>query len=700
MDSNFHNDVLNNDLFYCRDFVCQNPDHKRAISQLYSYLIDSLLESTDILSATKRKVFKKVPGWKIFCKEKYLHARTNFLNWKNSGMSRVSPEYNLMKNSRAEFRAALQQCRENEDYIRESQMVNAYENKDFKTFWRQVCVKRNFLSTSVDGKTEKNEISAIFEEKFFDILDDESCQTKLDSYREKLVKLKNIGQDGPKPLMIFFDKVKTSISKLNTAIDNDNIHTNHLKIATDNCILFITNLFNSMIQHCHVPKRMLCGEIRPIIKDKFGNSTDSNNFRPVMISSNFLKLFEYCIQPSLSHAFMLHDNQFGFREGTSTLMTTTVVKEVIHRYHENKSTVFAAFLDLSKGFDRVNHYTLLQYIFNSNLNDSLKLILNEFLVNQTAYVSYGDYHSDIHVIGNGVRQGGINSPLLFNFYLSFMMDDICKSKIGCQLALKSYSAIAYADDITLLAPSQSALQELLNMIARHLDCLDLKINALKTKIMVLDCRKTLGQRNLYKFYVNGSVLEVVENIKYLGVILNADGCYKKDIERVTKSFLRQSFACMHKFSNFPTHIRLFMFRTYCMSFYGSELWTDSRGCSLALSSLKISFHKSVKRLQNLPFRSSSHEACISAGLFTLEHIINVKKLSFGMLLRNTNSPCIRPIKNYLLNSSNWMKSLRILGNDSYNIPDILWCDRAAVHSRMSYLFMREPRYQGYVPSQS
>ena len=236
-----------------------------------------------------------------------------------------------------------------------------------------------------------------------------------------------------------------------------------------------------------------------------------------MISSNFLKLFEYCLQPFLVNSLTLHDNQFGFREHTSTQMTVAVVKEIIENYNSSKTDVFAGFLDLSKGFDKVNHFKLLELLWETSLNDNIKLIMYKFLSNQTAYISYNDCHSKTNRIGNGVRQGGINSPLLFNFYLSHMVRDICSSRIGCRLGLHRYPLIAYADDLVALAPSQSALQFLLNKIALHLTNLSLTVNASKTKILVFNKRCSLDLKCV-NLYLDEVRVDVVKSIKYLGVI--------------------------------------------------------------------------------------------------------------------------------------------------------------------------------------
>ena len=63
--------------------------------------------------------------------------------------------------------------------------------------------------------------------------------------------------------------------------------------------------------------------------------------------------------------------------------------------------------------------------------------------------------------GNGVKQGGVLSPILFTLFLDVLMDMLKSSGFGCYVGDVFVGALAYADDIVLLAPSPFALSMLL-----------------------------------------------------------------------------------------------------------------------------------------------------------------------------------------------------------------------------------------------
>ena len=66
--------------------------------------------------------------------------------------------------------------------------------------------------------------------------------------------------------------------------------------------------------------------------------------------------------------------------------------------------------------------------------------------------------SDYFVAVNGVKQGGVLSPLLFCVYLDGLLSALSKSKVGCFIGDFFTGALAYADDIVLCAPSATALR--------------------------------------------------------------------------------------------------------------------------------------------------------------------------------------------------------------------------------------------------
>ena len=79
------------------------------------------------------------------------------------------------------------------------------------------------------------------------------------------------------------------------------------------------------------------------------------------------------------------------------------------------------------------------------------------------YVKWGSTLSSKFQVTNGVRQGGVLSPLLFNVYVNELSKLLNKSGIGGNMGGTIINYMLYADDICIVSLSLSGLQQLLNM---------------------------------------------------------------------------------------------------------------------------------------------------------------------------------------------------------------------------------------------
>ena len=70
----------------------------------------------------------------------------------------------------------------------------------------------------------------------------------------------------------------------------------------------------------------------PIIKNKIGDTSDKNNYRPIALVTAALKIFEICILEVLEMYLITHDHQFGFKSKHSTDMCIFTVKSIVKYY--------------------------------------------------------------------------------------------------------------------------------------------------------------------------------------------------------------------------------------------------------------------------------------------------------------------------------------------------------------------------------
>ena len=114
--------------------------------------------------------------------------------------------------------------------------------------------------------------------------------------------------------------------------------------------------------------------IVPIVKNKCGNLSDSNNYRPIAITITS-KVLESVLLVKCEEFLYTSDNQFGFKSGHSTEFCIYTLQEYIEFYKRRNTTVFVSFLDVtfaSKTFDRIDHWHLFTKLIDpvtSNLPD-------------------------------------------------------------------------------------------------------------------------------------------------------------------------------------------------------------------------------------------------------------------------------------------------------------------------------------------
>ena len=100
--------------------------------------------------------------------------------------------------------------------------------------------------------------------------------------------------------------------------------------------------------------------------------------------------------------------------------------EIIEKAREFQENIYFCFIDYAKAFGCVDHNKLWKEINNKLLQemgipDHLTCLLRNLYAGQEATVRTGHGTTDRFQIGEGVRQGCISSPYLFNLYTEYIM---------------------------------------------------------------------------------------------------------------------------------------------------------------------------------------------------------------------------------------------------------------------------------------
>ena len=150
---------------------------------------------------------------------------------------------------------------------------------------------------------------------------------------------------------------------------------------------------------------------------------------------------------------------------------TTRDHAVVNR-SEMRSIVYTARLSIQVGPDGCKHtgnYTMLHYgkLFSLLMSKGLPNVVVRFIldgyIRQSACIQWEGVKSRSFNTFNGVKQGGVISPILFSIYYDELITRLSSSRYGCLSSGKFVGALSHADDITLICPSLHGLQEMVKM---------------------------------------------------------------------------------------------------------------------------------------------------------------------------------------------------------------------------------------------
>ena len=155
-----------------------------------------------------------------------------------------------------------------------------------------------------------------------------------------------------------------------------------------------------------------------------GKITDPKCYRAIQIGSTLCKILVIIILDRLRKWYdeSLLDQQQGFRQGRGTTDGIYIIKRMQKISNLIKKPVYALFIDLTAAFDHINRgwlFTSIRQRFPYN-QDNILFELLQTLYSNTKTALDGDMNNVFQTYV-GVRQGGPESPFLYNLYMDYVM---------------------------------------------------------------------------------------------------------------------------------------------------------------------------------------------------------------------------------------------------------------------------------------
>jgi len=316
------------------------------------------------------------------------------------------------------------------------------------------------------------------------------------------------------------DNVVNLLKKVNgtKAAGSDSIPPGILKVSSDVISPSLAELYNRSLASGLFPASYKIAHVRPIYKK--GDHLDPANYRPISLLPIASKLLERVVHLQLTEFIdaaeppVIPIEQFAYRKHHSCedLLSTTI--NDWHRSLDSGDYVVAAFLDLSKAFDMVDHQTLLFELQQCGIGGQVLHWFASYLRERTQHVATHCSIGDPYPCSRGVPQGSVLGPVLFNIAVR----QLPSLTMYCKLR-------QYADDISLYLAGKH-LPTLLQKLTR--DILTLRaylirkgflINDQKTQFIVFRPKGRSLDEDTH-ISIGSTTIRPLDSIKYLGLHLD------------------------------------------------------------------------------------------------------------------------------------------------------------------------------------
>ena len=604
--------VVPNDLINCSNQMCTEPLHRQSIDILYEHIIEALRSAADsTLKSKSSKCPFNVPGWNDHVADLHHIAREAFLMWRCNRTPRQGPLFEAMRQSRARFKHALRLCRRQEEQLRADAIARDFIQHNTKKFWSKVknCNEARIKPSSVvEGVSGSENICAGWADYYNDLFN--CLEVKCDyavwqSFMYNQEELDSVGHVTPMSLYDYFMRMP-----LDKAPGHDGVTAEHFKLASGRVFVLLSLCLNAMFVHNHIPVDCTKVALVPIPKSKGADLTCRWNYRPIALASVVSKVIERVLISSSEDSLVSSDHQFGFKANHSTESCIFVLKQVVDYYNRHGSPVFACFLDASKAYDRVNHDVLFRKLALRKCPSYVIRLLANWYGKQESSVRWDTSRSDMFRVSNGVRQGGVMSPLLYNVYIDELNRVLSRSQSGCTIEGRMINNISYADDMVILAPSVSALQDLINVCEEYALKHDIMYNANKSMLVVMKKGRSTTSYSPIVF-LNGRKLRVEKKITYLGHMISHDCCDNLEIKKQYRSLCARANTVIRKFASCSEDVKVRLFNVYCTNFYCLSLYQSYT--KKELNTLRVCYNNAFRRLLRLRYDCSASQMFVTRG---------------------------------------------------------------------------------------
>lgn len=297
----------------------------------------------------------------------------------------------------------------------------------------------------------------------------------------------------------------------------DGIPPEAIKLAAICIPKLLTDAMNSLLDLQEFPEEWKVAKV--VLIPKSGKPPElTTSFRPVCLLNTLSKLLETLIRDRLEKELEekggLHEHQYGFRKGRSTVQAVETVLETAKKEYGAKWCTLVT-VDVRNAFNSACHSLIIKELRDRRISQYIINFVSSYLTGRGVEVK----KNEIVKASAGVPQGSVLGPTLWNV----LYDGI----LGMELT-ENAMCVGFADDLALVVGANDEY----TLMTNTNDCLGRISNWLKNHKMALAPHKTEAiiirgrrRRDHVTFMLEGVRVTPKKLLNYLGILVDERGSF-------------------------------------------------------------------------------------------------------------------------------------------------------------------------------